>query len=392
MENRSEKIFSHTDCPGEEFLNKYSEGSLTPQEQNYVERHLLDCGMCSDYVEGLSAVKELHYASSIKEELEEEINKRISEDRKGRGIMIGLNNWEKIAAAASVILLLGLYSLLNNYFSGQDKNIIVQNVQKNIALDNRKETAGTITETKIIQFTPPVVSGDMFNPAVAGESAEGTGITILQNMVLADVVEGPKDENKNAPAIMMDMKTLEEKTVDQSGKDLNKEQNEVLATAEIPKSDVAGNSVEYKDEVSKNEKKEKDKDAAAGYADGVAPSGEKAGKDVSLDDAMSEYNNGKYKDALSKFESVLKQSPEDYSALYYSARCYMELGKYSKSVTNFNKVLNVSGGKYYESAKFNKAKSLLSKGEKEKAKAVLTEIINEGGKYKDEATEMMNKM
>jgi anti-sigma factor RsiW len=43
-------------CPGQQQLLDYIQGRLSPAEQHEVEKHVADCELCSDAVEGLSAI------------------------------------------------------------------------------------------------------------------------------------------------------------------------------------------------------------------------------------------------------------------------------------------------------------------------------------------------
>ncbi|MEC5143711.1 zf-HC2 domain-containing protein [Chitinophaga sp. 212800010-3] len=58
MNEHFNDIFVTTGCPSQQQLLDYVQGKLSPEEQHEVEMHLADCELCSDALEGLSAIKE----------------------------------------------------------------------------------------------------------------------------------------------------------------------------------------------------------------------------------------------------------------------------------------------------------------------------------------------
>lgn len=102
-------IFAHTDCVSEGTLSKYISGKLSPAEKHEVEKHLIDCEMCSDAVEGLN-IRSGNNISAITSELNEKIQTRISRiDSKKEVKVIFLRQYRtQLAIAASIVLVLGL--------------------------------------------------------------------------------------------------------------------------------------------------------------------------------------------------------------------------------------------------------------------------------------------
>jgi hypothetical protein len=49
-------IFTQTACPSQDQLLAYVKGELSAEERHEVELHLQDCEMCSEAVEGLTAI------------------------------------------------------------------------------------------------------------------------------------------------------------------------------------------------------------------------------------------------------------------------------------------------------------------------------------------------
>jgi hypothetical protein len=72
------KIFDSEGCISEKTMYDYIDGKLAPKEQHLVEKHLLDCDMCSDALEGL----QLKHDRGKIEVINSEIRKRVATDRK----------------------------------------------------------------------------------------------------------------------------------------------------------------------------------------------------------------------------------------------------------------------------------------------------------------------
>ncbi len=58
MNDHFTDIFTETACPTQDQLLAYVQGKLSPEERHEVELHLADCELCSEAVEGLSAIRE----------------------------------------------------------------------------------------------------------------------------------------------------------------------------------------------------------------------------------------------------------------------------------------------------------------------------------------------
>ena len=62
-------LFKPTDCIPEQVMFDYIDGRLNPKEQHAVEKHLLDCELCSDALEGLRMVKNRNRIPAINEQV-----------------------------------------------------------------------------------------------------------------------------------------------------------------------------------------------------------------------------------------------------------------------------------------------------------------------------------
>jgi hypothetical protein len=108
--SKVKNIFEHTDCILEEMLMKYVSDKLSPAEKHEVEKHLIDCDMCSDAVEGLQRIGDKKKISNITAELNQKIQTRIdTNEEKKAGKIIFLQQYRtQLAVAASIAVLIGL--------------------------------------------------------------------------------------------------------------------------------------------------------------------------------------------------------------------------------------------------------------------------------------------
>ncbi len=108
-------IFAHTDCLSEDMLLKYLSGQLSPAEKHGVEKHLIDCEMCSDAVEGLQTIADKKKISGITSELNTKIQNRVA--KKEIKIIFLQQYRTQLALAASIALLVGLVWFFKNQMS-----------------------------------------------------------------------------------------------------------------------------------------------------------------------------------------------------------------------------------------------------------------------------------
>ncbi len=115
---RVNTIFEHTDCLSEDMLTKYVSGKLSPAEKHEVEKHLIDCEMCSDAVEGLGLVRDKRRISSITTDLNRNIQDRT--ERKVVKVVFLRQYRTQMAVAASVVLLVSLVWFFRSNITNKD--------------------------------------------------------------------------------------------------------------------------------------------------------------------------------------------------------------------------------------------------------------------------------
>lgn len=104
--NKVNNIFEHTNCLSEEMLTKYVSGKLSSAQKHEVEKHLVDCEMCSDAAEGLAMIADKGRVQVITSELNRKIREK-TDKRKMKIVFLGQYRMQ-MSVAASLVLLVGL--------------------------------------------------------------------------------------------------------------------------------------------------------------------------------------------------------------------------------------------------------------------------------------------
>ncbi len=108
-----------------------------------------------------------------------------------------------------------------------------------------------------------------------------------------------------------------------------------------------------------------------------------------LEKTMELFAKGNNKKALTRFEEILKTYPDDINALFYAGLCYYNLKEYSKAIDVFAKCESHKFANFVEESQWYHARSLIAQGNKESAKVVLREIVEQQGYYAKQAEKLL---
>lgn len=125
-EELKHKIYSATDCISEQTMFDYIDNKLNAKEQHIVEKHLLDCDLCSDALEGIELLKDRNRITTINLK----INERIISIPKKENKIIFFNFKTITSIAAAVALLIGGVFLFNQFASKEMKESDVAELKK----------------------------------------------------------------------------------------------------------------------------------------------------------------------------------------------------------------------------------------------------------------------
>jgi tetratricopeptide (TPR) repeat protein len=394
MTKNKKNIFNDHDCLSMDRMMDYVHDRLSPKERNSIERHLQGCGFCEEAMEGFLLMEgKEDKAELIVAEINHEIGGK-AEDGKIR--------WMMAASFAVAILaggLLYLNSELNKGIEGSGVSSLKDTAQMSLEISSEesKDEADSLWEILV-------------NNA---EIKKEDKISLGNNNAPKDIVRAP-EVHSDAYMIKEEESRLEKKAAgkafevqpETSGKDSIPVNGNVISNL-TPVTESSKAVINKKNEVKADDKKldylsssknkTKMKKAVSNESKSMLSEGEKAEMmtdDVEdlpkVKDGISSYHKKNYQEAVLLLEEDLKAKPDSADALYYNGMSHFELKNFDRAILNFEKIQKSS--RYYEDAQQMRAKAYLAKGDKVKAKSVLQEIINTGGKHKAWAEQEMKKM
>ncbi len=149
-EELKHKIYSATECISEQKMFDYIDNKLNAHEQHKVEKHLLDCELCSDAIEGLELLKNRNRITSINNKIIERLSITPKKDSK----IISFNFKTITSIAAAIALLVGGVFLF--------KQFAPQKMQENEVAELKKESAPppsvTINTTESATVSDTIIS------------------------------------------------------------------------------------------------------------------------------------------------------------------------------------------------------------------------------------------
>lgn len=149
-------LWDRGDHPSVELLEQYHEGTLPEALHHQLERHLLDCDLCSDVLEGLAVSDTAQTESHVRE-----INRRIaakSRRQKRKPVPLYLTDW-KVAAALAMVLLSTIVVFYYNYQQVSEQQGIAARQEKAIqeAMDLGEKAEGSAIPETVADAKPDTV-------------------------------------------------------------------------------------------------------------------------------------------------------------------------------------------------------------------------------------------
>lgn len=111
-----------------------------------------------------------------------------------------------------------------------------------------------------------------------------------------------------------------------------------------------------------------------------------------LGDALYQYDNGNYREAITLFEEILDSDPEMMASHLYSGISFFELKEYVKAGNSFHKVIDHNDNLYIEQAEWYLGMVYMLTDQKEKARQQFRDIKKSEGYYSDEAAKILKKL
>lgn len=125
-EKLHKNLSGETECLSEQSLFAYIDDKLSQQQRYAVEKHLVDCELCSDALEGLKLVKSRAVIEDTKAHVKETFAGTERKDRK----VIWFDFNYKLAAAASIALLICSVFILNHFLNKEENITAYKTISK----------------------------------------------------------------------------------------------------------------------------------------------------------------------------------------------------------------------------------------------------------------------
>ena len=444
MTDKLHKIFSKTECPSEEILQKYLKDELSMEEKHLLEKHLIDCEICSDVLEGMSLVGDSKIVAPIIVDINSEIKSHIQKPQT-KSKVISLNSWIPYVAAAAVILfIVSIFYLRQDL---RDNKVIVAEKTKeaieketdakqplnNVKNELVETPKGTYQELDIVleselqeeidldiiaddeienaienyEIPPEAITKSLSGSIAVGEAAANYSFTTTdvayQPQIEATNIkriqaEKISDKYKNAESFELNevqvASTSSKKSIFPKKK-FSKKRN--VASHKIGKSSTRSMEAPVSENSKGNIRKPEISYEGVGVAQDetiiIADSAQKYySQNTTYNLAFTNYNSNNYRVAVGYFNLVLSDSINHYNSLYYGGISYYKLNKNDSALIYLNKVLEVEKGAFHEEAMWHKALILKRTNKIPETKLILQSIINENGKYKIHAEEMLKKL
>ncbi|HTL83491.1 MAG TPA: hypothetical protein VL651_17365 [Bacteroidia bacterium] len=111
-----------------------------------------------------------------------------------------------------------------------------------------------------------------------------------------------------------------------------------------------------------------------------------------LKEGLLAFREMRYGKCIEKMEVLLQNDANDVNANFYIGVCYVKLELAAKALPYLDKVLAAKNNVFHEEAKWYEALALISEGNTEEAKKLLTDIISANGFYTDKAKDKLKEL
>lgn len=423
MNSKLINIFSESGCPAEGVLQKYINEELSHSKKHEVEKHLIDCEMCNDEVEGLKLMNDSVKLNSIVDK----INNQITHKTKVR-ILKPLFSFVRIAAVLLILLIIGslyiLYNNLNNFESNQaltdnikqitntEQPLIESSLSENIKRDSVLNDKITNSTRKVIaeNRTDKVENeGELFSKLNIYKKNEANKGSEIKAKVVDDEINTISGENIGASTMAYDNvlsdnlindassshelaesnqePILEEKTVILSGKATvaRAEDSESITSSFSNKS----NSSSSKKSKSKNDNKDEIAPASAIESDKISYSNNSVNRNSN---STVDIDNSKVIAQESEKE-ILKSSGTSNDLLLNLAIDDYSTEKYNEAKEKLEQIIENKDFELFQKVQWYYALTLLKLNNIVKAEKILNEIVNtQNHIYMKEAQEKLTEI
>ena len=396
-------IFTDTGCPSLELLTGYLDDRLPLSQRQQLERHMLDCPMCADALEGLESVEDRRRLSGTVLRIRTESKRRLYEQnpyreksskRRYRAIPRHFTQYAASAAAAIFILWMGvfIYRDLNQAQSVYDKHF---QTEATSPVPFQQPPVADTLHTGALESTSggPLASAQ---PAVLPQRTESQTQERARSSVAATESLRLADEPEADAAVPANLSGPEEaaarddrREMPASARPATGEANKPLPATQAPdaekKQAPAAREINQAGRANAAAPAPDRSEAIANYTQAPGYQPQIAYQDAEMTLGLQSFEKKNYVQALAAFEQVLTRFPDYTEAQYLAARSHIEMGKPEKAISLLKAVISSGDATYYHEAQWQLSGAYLLRNKKQPAVKLLRQIEQEDGPYQEKA-------
>lgn len=366
MGNNINKIFKKRDCLSATELEGYVRNTLRARERNQVERHLLDCELCSEALEGFAEsgkeISLVRMKSSLAHRFVSKNSLGSSDKKKGHGWI-----W-----AAAAIICVALVSGIVWKFNQKESN--------ELAVVQVKDSVDDPVQTLMLTGIESTVSTE------SSVKASETEVIKQNKRDKRQKAESVSEETKiSAEQKELSIHIKEEATAFEVADDAAT--NEKQTESQPVTREAYGNA--YNLSTADNNAPAMNR-AALKKKSAMAASGTTAEKELtdSWNEIFKLAGNGQFQKALLSVDQ-LQQEKDELKKSYYKGFYLYKLERYNEAMMHFEKLKKNKLHANYNDAQFYLAMSLISTGKNKEGKEILSRIVKEKLPHHEHAAEML---
>lgn len=438
-------IFADSNCLTPEQLTAYAEGNISPDALQIVERHLIDCPLCSDALEGIALMADPSELPEIITDLQQKIATAAQAPSEKKKIFFLNRQWLAAAAIVLVILTIGILSTLN-FMSDNSEEVFVENYEKypdKVTEELEDKHAEYSADTTVIgtDEDQPVEKENLEKSTVSNVSQSADDIPdiidipVVEDAPLDEEVAEELELSEEPESIETDMvgptpseqKTVLSKPEVKDGRTADPVANQTGtgnvatstddSTRTLAKIKSAENTdftngyiiKENKSQATFNETVQPagsftpmfDSNAPVSQLEEInisapVPAGSNSyqwttqfNMEETLLQAMQLYDENKFNDAIPLFNQVIGYDPLNDDALFYKAVSLIELNRTLEAIPLFDQVLSGNTPEYFEASQWYKSLALVKLQRTKEARTLLQEIVEKNGAYSSKARKVL---
>jgi hypothetical protein len=411
MQSNKSSLFQSSTCLSKKQLVLYHEHKLSAADTHAVERHLVDCELCSEALEGIALLPSM----DMWDKVTDDIQKKYPVKEKEIPFYKQNTVWY---AAASVALIAVFGWVINNYVQNSKQEVaalkvMAPQVNAEVSAPVQSDFAASDSQPLQMKAVPPVerkpqpeasvAAAPVFKQQAPRETVSGNAIAETEISRNADEVVPEEvkvtEEKLKAPAstsmnahteVLTDFareKVLKDKSSNDDLTVLNLSGYKVFDYSYAPSPSNEKNAVGNAGVPAKYESREDMSKKAAYNSIRV--------KEVSYDNflagALNDYKAKSYSSALNKFQLILSDHPDDVNALFYTALSFEETKEYSKALNYLNKLDALPNKTFDQESQWHRA-LILVQTDKNTAILLLNTISNANGFYAKDAHKKLEEI